>query len=413
MPSPFALPDSSLTASRLVPSDAFQLLYDTFRANRVRFFFTALGIVVGTASLILVVTIALTGKEYVVNQIQSIGANMIDAEYQGGGEDPVPDRLTIDDMYSVVQRVFGLKAASPVLELDNRVPIGGGNERDVKVLGVLPAYSTVRNLVVLSGRFFDDQDEEAHNKVVVVYQKLAEQLYGSVQKASGNIIKLNDLPFTVIGTFKESVDTFGQSEVTDNTLLIPYSVGRYFTDGPYVEQIYFSASDPALVVPVTNEIRNVIRSRHRPESNYIIQNLSAVIEVANRTANALTLVLLLISTVTLFVSGIGIMNIMLATVNARTFEIGIRKAVGATTSAIRAQFLSEAVLISFSGGFFGILIGLALPVALRYLTRYRVPISGLSVVVALLVSGVLGIVFGSLPAFRAAKLDPVACLRQE
>jgi putative ABC transport system permease protein len=293
------------------------------------------------------------------------------------------------------------------------VPIGSGKERDVRVLGVFPDYSAVRNLMVLSGRFFDAQDEQAHNKVGVITKQLAEQLFGSTDEAVGKVLNLSGLPFTVIGTFKERVDTFGQSEVTDNTMVIPYTVSRYFTDTPEVRQLYFSTAEPSMVLPVTEQIRKLIQSRHRSESVYTVENLTELVAVADRTANALTLVLLLIATVTLLVSGIGIMNIMLATVSARIREIGIRKAIGATNREIRFQFLSEAILISLVGGFAGVVIGLALPFSVRFLTEYRIPISGLSAIVAIVVSSLVGILFGTVPAARAAKLDPVESLRYE
>ena len=162
---------------KLVLGEIISFAYDTFCSNKVRFALTALGMVIGTASLILVVTIGMTGKQYVLNQIQAIGANMVYAEYQGGTGNVTPDLLTIDDMHAVLQQVPGIAAASPVVPLHERVPVGNGKERDVLVLGVLPEYSAVRNLVVLSGRFFDAEDEQAHNKVGVITQKLAEQLY--------------------------------------------------------------------------------------------------------------------------------------------------------------------------------------------------------------------------------------------
>src|SRR5277367_1417566 len=399
---------------KLVLGEIFSFAFDTFCSNKVRFALTALGMVIGTASLILVVTIGMTGKQYVLNQIQSIGANLIDAEYQGGAQrNTTSDLLTIDDMHAVLQQVNGIVAASPVVPLDDRIPIGGGKERDLRVLGVFPEYSSVRNLVVLSGRFFDAEDEQARNKVGVIQQKLAEQLYGSTGEAVGKVLKLSGLPFTIIGTFKERVDTFGQSEVTSNTMVIPYSVSRYFTDTPEVKQLYFSTAEASMVLPVTERIRKVIQSRHRSESVYSVENLTELVAVADRTANALTLVLLLIATVTLLVSGIGIMNIMLATVSARIREIGIRKAMGATNREIRFQFLSEAVLISLIGGFAGVIIGLALPFSVRFLTEYRIPISGLSAIVAIVVSSLVGILFGTVPAARAAKLDPVESLRYE
>jgi len=168
-----------------------------------------------------------------------------------------------------------------------------------------------------------------------------------------------------------------------------------------------------MVIPVTDQVRKVIQSRHRPESVYMVQNLTELVAVADRTASALTMVLLLIATVTLLVSGIGIMNIMLATVSSRIREIGIRKAMGATNRSIRYQFLSEAILISLIGGLTGVVIGLALPFSVRFLTEYRIPISGLSAIIAIVVSSLVGILFGTVPATRAAKLDPVESLRYE
>ena len=401
---------------RMAVGEILAFAYENFCSNKVRFALTALGMVIGTASLILVVTIGMTGKQYVLNQIQAIGANLISAEYVSGGEritNVTADPLTLADMQAAQEDVPGIIAASPVIPLGERIPIGGGKERDIQVLGVYPEYRIVRNLVVLSGRFFDAQDEQGHNKVGVITQKMAESLYGSQEDAIGKVIKLSGLPFTIIGTFRERVDTFGQSEVIDNTMVIPYTVSRYFTDTPTVRQIYFSVADPSMVAPATDQIKSVIQSRHRPESVYNVQNLTQLVAVAEKTANALTVVLLLVAAITLLVSGIGIMNIMLATVSARIREIGIRKAIGATNREIRFQFLSEAILISLIGGFVGVVIGLALPFSVRFLTEYRIPISGLSAIVAIVVSSLVGVLFGTVPATRAAKLDPVESLRYE
>jgi putative ABC transport system permease protein len=266
---------------------------------------------------------------------------------------------------------------------------------------------------VVTGRFFDQQDEQAHNKVGLITEKLAEELYGSPEAAIGRIIPLSHLPFTVVGTFRERVNTFGESEVTTSTFLIPYSVARYFTETSTVKLIYFSVSDPAMIEPVTDQIKQVIQSRHRAESVYNVTNLTQLVSVADKTANALTMVLLAVAAVVLLVSGIGIMNIMLATVSSRIREIGIRKALGATNREIRFQFLSEAIVISVGGGLIGVVIGLALPYSIRFLTEYRVPISGLSAIVAIVVSSLVGILFGTVPAARAAKLDPVESLRYE
>ncbi len=401
---------------KLAFSEILSFAVETFCSNKVRFMLTGLGMVIGTASLILVVTIGLTGKQYVLNQIQGIGANLIYAEYEGGAQhitSTAPDPLTADDMTAAREQVSGIIAASPVVTLGERIPVGDGKERDIQILGVYPEYHNVRNLVVASGRFFDERDEQSHTKVGLVTEKMAQEIYGSGEAAVGKIIKLSGLPFTVIGTFRERVDTFGQSEVTTNTFLIPYTVARYFTETPTVKLIYFSVADPSMVEPVTEQIRKVIQSRHRAESVYNITNLTQLVMVAEKTANALTLVLLAVAAVVLLVSGIGIMNIMLATVSARIREIGIRKALGATNREIRFQFLSEAILISVGGGLVGVVIGLALPYSVRFLTQYRVPVSGLSAIVAIVVSSLVGILFGTVPAARAARLDPVESLRYE
>lgn len=402
---------ATLRPPKLAIGESLNFAYENFCSNKVRFSLTVLGMVIGTASLILVVTIALTGKQYVLNQIQSIGANMIDAEYSGDSNGGTPDQLTMQDMYAVQEQVPGVVAASPVVPLD--FSMESGKVRQLRVLAVVPQYDQVRRLVVLSGRFFDQEDAQSYNKVGVVQKAFAEKEYGSVDRAVGQQIRLGGLPFTIIGTFREAVNTFGQSEVTDNTMLIPYSVGKYFNNTPYVSQLYFSAASPDMVEPVTEEVRRVIQSRHRPESTYVVQNLTQVLSLARSTADILTIVLLLVAAITLFVGGIGIMNIMLATVSTRIREIGIRKAVGATKSEIRFQFLSEAVLISFIGGIIGVLIGLALPFSMRYLTDYRIPISGLSAIIAVVVSCTIGVLFGTVPAVRASQLDPVESLRYE
>jgi putative ABC transport system permease protein len=389
---------------------------ETFRSNKVRFALTALGMVIGTASLILVVTIGLTGKEYILREINAIGANMITANYEGGtiyGGSSSNDFMTLDDMKAIRAQVPGIIAASPMIQLHDQVPVPGGKERDVLILGVSAEYQYVRNLVIPAGRFFDEYDSTTRNKVAGITGPLAIRLFGSEDAAVGKPIKLNGLPFTIIGTFRERVETFGQSEISDDTILIPYTVARYFTDTDAVKQLFFSMSDSERVPVATKEIGAVLQSRHRPESVYKVENLTQLLDVAAKVANALTAVLLLIAAVTLVVSGVGIMNIMLATVSSRIREIGVRKAVGATNGEIRLQFLTEAVLISLIGGAVGIVAGLALPVSLRFFTNYRVPISGLSVIIAIVVSSMVGVLFGTVPATRAAQLDPVESLRYE
>jgi putative ABC transport system permease protein len=238
-------------------------------------------------------------------------------------------------------------------------------------------------------------------------------MFGGEDSAIGQAVKVNNLPFVIVGVFKERVETFGQSEVADDTVVIPYTVARYFSGTDAVRQIFFSTADAGDVPRVTEQVKQVLQSRHRPESVYRVENLTQLLEVGAKTAEALTLVLLLVATVTLLVGGVGIMNIMLVTVRSRTREIGIRKAIGATSRAIRWQFLTEAIIISAAGGTIGTIIGLALPLSVRFFTSFRIPISGLSAIIAIGVSSLVGILFGTVPAARAAQLDPVEALRYE
>jgi putative ABC transport system permease protein len=392
--------------------------YDTFCSNKIRFALTALGMVIGNASLILVVTIGMTGKQYILNEIQAIGANMVYVTQEGTGnkaENTIAqeDLLSLNDMSAIREQVPGIRAASPLVELHDRIPVGNGKERDVLILGVSPEYLQVRNLDVPTGRFFDDEDTHSRNKVAVATQKFAIKQFGSEEEAIGRRIQLNGLPFTIIGTFRERVETFGQSGIADETLLIPYTVAQYFTGSEAVNQIYFSLGDSSDVPQATQQIRRVIQSRHRPETVYRVDNLTELLDVAAKSANALTLVLLLVAMVTLVVSGVGIMNIMLATVTSRIREIGVRKAIGATNREIKFQFMAEAMFISLAGGILGIMIGLALPLSVRWFTAFRIPISGLSAIIAIMVSTIVGVVFGTVPATRAAQLDPVESLRYE
>jgi putative ABC transport system permease protein len=399
-------------------SEILKLAIDSFRASKVRFLLTMLGMIIGSASIILVVTLGLTGKQYALNLLASIGPNMIEMQYNGGsvvGPDNTssPDFMTREDLNAVVEQVPGIVASSPMLEFHDSISVGGGITKDTMLLGVSPQYRVVRNLAVVSGRFFDDQDASAHTKVAVIVEPFAKTLFGSSTAAVGRSITVSGIPFTIIGVFKMRIDTFGQSEVSDQTILIPYSVARYFTGTDTVKEIFFSMKDSSLVIPASKQILAVIKNRHRPTSVYTAFTMTSIINVMAQIADMLTIVLTLAAFVTLIVSGVGIMNSMLANVQARTREIGIRKALGATTREIRLQFLTEAVFLSLCGGLVGTVLGLALPLSVGFFTPFSIPVSPWSAVIALATSVVVGVVFGTIPANRAAVLDPVQTLKYE
>ena len=399
--------------------ETLSLAIDSFRASKARFLLTMLGMVIGSASVILVATLGLTGRQYALGLIASIGPNMI--EMQGGGGNvtgpdnvAVPDFMTSEDMAAILEQIPGtIVASSPMLEFHDQLPIGNGQVREAMLLGVSPQYKEVRNLKVLAGRFFDDQDERTHAKVAVIIEPLAQELYGTSGQAIDQTVTVMGIPFTIIGVFKESVTTFGQSEVNNQTLLVPYAVARYFTGTNNLKQIFFSVTDPKAVEPTARHIENIIRSRHRPGNTFTAFTLTQVLDVMNKIATMLTIVLTLASAITLVVSGVGIMNSMLANIQARIKEIGIRKALGATSREIRLQFLTESVFLSLSGGLIGTALGLALPLALRIFTDFKIPVSAWSAIIALVTAVIVGVIFGTLPANRAAKLDPVTTLKYE
>jgi putative ABC transport system permease protein len=241
----------------------------------------------------------------------------------------------------------------------------------------------------------------------------AKERYGSTDAAVGQTFQILGIPFTIIGVFHEAMDDYGQSELADESVVIPYSVARYFIGTERVNDLYFSMQSMDEVPVAAREIVSVVSARHHAGSVYKAQTLKDLLTTAAEVADALTAVLVLVAAVTLAVGGVGIMNIMLANVRSRIREIGIRKALGATYREIKLQFLLEAVFISLSGGIVGTILGLAVPYSVRLFTAYRIPISGLSAFIALAAAALVGIVFGTLPATRAAQLDPVESLKFE
>jgi len=399
-------------------SDIVRLAVDSFRASKTRFLLTMLGMVIGSASIILVATLGSTGKQYALDQLNSIGPNKIELQYGGGtvsGPDntTTPDFMTLDDMDEITKQVPGIVASSPMLEFHDNVSLGGGVTKQTTLLGVSPQYKIVRNLVVVSGRFFDEQDDLAHEKVAVIVKPFAEELYGGANAAVGKTISVKGIPFIIIGVFKEAFDTYGQSEISDHTMLVPYPVVRYFTGTNTLKEIFFTMRDASMVVPASNRILAIVRSRHYAGSVYSAATLTDILSSMAKIADMLTVVLTLGAGITLIVSGVGIMNSMLANVQARIKEIGIRKALGATSREIRLQFLTESVFISLSGGIIGTVLGLALPLILGQLTPFKIPVSPWSPVIALSTSVLVGVLFGTIPANRAAKLDPVQTLKYE
>jgi putative ABC transport system permease protein len=390
--------------------------FQALRANPVRSLLTGLGMVIGTASVILVVTISLTSRDFILEQIEGIGSNIIFAYYVTGG----PTQPSADADYIKMADIMAIRnelradivAATGVMTNFDQMLIAG-KQQDVKVIGTDEDYAAVRNIVISSGRFLDPSDVAQRQKVALLTDILAERMFGSRAAAVNQTIRLYGLQFTVIGTFHEKVETFGQSEVERETILVPITVLRYFTPVERIDPMYVQVRSPGAVDRVAVRVQQIVEGRHRPGARYRVDTLTAILNAAQNISLILSAVLVLVSAITLVISGIGIMNIMLVTVTERTREIGVRLAVGASARDIQLQFLTEAMIVSLTGGLIGILVGVAIPLSAGFFADVKIPISPIAVVVAFGVSCLVGLVFGLLPANRAAHLNPTEALRYE
>jgi putative ABC transport system permease protein len=395
--------------------ETFSVAIDALRSNPLRAMLTSLGVIIGSASIVLVVTVALTSQKYVIGQIEAVGSNLVWVELINAGSkgQPLSYELTVDDMNAVKATVPGVTEVAGTRELPMSVVVNG-RERPVNLIGVTEGYQAIRRLVIPRGRYFDSSDMETRGKVCLITKALADRVFG-LDNPIGGTIRMGELTFTVIGVFRERVPTFGLSEVKDESVIIPLTLMKYYTGVDVLRVLYAQVDHPEDVSSVDRQMGLLLHSRHPAAAEYDVQTLAAILSAAKNISLALTIVLLVFAFIALLISGIGIMNIMLITVKERTREIGIRKAIGASRREILYQFLIEALLISGGGAVIGILVGVAIPAAIQPLLpgNLRVPVSPVSVLVAFIVSCSTGLFFGYLPANQAARLQPIDSLRYE
>jgi len=394
--------------------ETISVAIDALRANKLRAILTSLGVIIGSASIVLVVTVALTSRKFVLSQIEAVGSNLIQVELVQRPDKPQPlsYEMTLEDL-EAVRAIPNVIEVAGTRELPMTVVVNGV-ERPVNLVGVTEGYQAIRRLLVLRGRYLDAGDMEMRSKVCLITTQLADRIFGQ-ENPIGRPIRVGELTFTVIGVFRERVETFGLSDIQENSVILPFTLMKYYTGIEVVRLLDAQAARAEDVPSVERQVGQLLRARHPSEAEYKVLTLTAILNAARNISLALTIVLIIIAFIALVISGVGIMNIMLVTVTERTREIGIRKAIGAARREILYQFLIESFLISGGGAVLGILIGIAVPVAIQSFLpgNLRVPVSPLSVIIAFVVSCSTGLFFGYLPANQAASLQPVESLRYE
>ncbi|MGI8500533.1 MAG: ABC transporter permease [Hassallia sp.] len=391
----------------------------TLLSNKLRSALTMLGIVIGNASVIAMIGIGQGGQKYVNKQLESLGPNVIfvipgNQETQRISRD-VPKTLVLEDALAIASQVPTV--AGVTAELNSRQVVTYRNRNtDVNIIGTTPSFLVVRDFETAKGRFFSDIDMKRSNQVVVLGADLAEKLFGNANPI-GQQMRIKNASFQIIGVLTAKGSSVGadydEAAMTPITTSANRLVGKTSPYGLEVTYIVASAKNSDSVDAAEFQITNLLRLRHKviDENDFTIRTQKDALQTVGQITGALTIMLAAISSISLFVGGIGIMNIMLVSVTERTQEIGLRKAIGATQQDILLQFIIEAVILSAAGGLIGTGIGIGGIMLVGALTPLEAAISPVAIALAVGVSGGIGLFFGVVPARRAAQLDPIVALR--
>lgn len=401
----------------MLTGETFDTALHRFRTHPVQTALTLAGLIVGTSAIIVIVALGLTGRRFVMAQIEGVGSHLIWASYQGtvtsGVSRSLDDQITEADARAVAARTDLFSGVTPLLVLHGTVS-AQSRAADVSVLGTTPNYAAVRkNLRILRGRFLDEDDLTSRARVCVVSHPLYQDLFGNDDTAEKTIRTLG-MSFRVVGEFDKPVDTMGQGEVTNYSIFVPITVAWFFTPTHRVDTIFAEVRDFSRIPAAATALEDVLRDRHHRGSVFKVKTMTTVIRVARTISFGLIAAFIVAAAVSVVVGGVGIMNILLASVEQRTREIGVRMSVGARRRDILRQFLLEALLLGAVGSFLGVLVGLGLPLLARFLVHgVEIEISPLSAVFAFVFSCAVTLTFGVLPAYRAANLNPTEALRHE
>ena len=400
--------------------ESFLMAWASLVANKLRSLLTMLGIIIGVAAVIALVSIGNGVKQDIEDSISSLGSNLL-VVLPGAPRTPGarPSQgsmksLKISD-YEAIAKLEGVKAASPMTN-GSYVVIYQNKNWTTSVAGVNANFQDVNNWTMTSGRFFSDKNVQNRERVAVVGQTVVKNLFAD-EDPVGKEIRVKNIPFRVIGVLKSKGNgTMGNDQ--DDTVLIPYTTSMERVEGiDYLRRVYVVAKDDGGIDRLQADIENLLRVRHNIKDtnldDFNIQNMKSIMETVAQTTGTFTLFLGAVAAISLVVGGIGIMNIMLVSVTERTREIGVRKALGATYSVIVTQFLIEAVVISLMGGFIGIAFGIGASKVIGMVSGMSTVVSVPTIIMSFAFSMAIGLIFGIYPARKAAKLNPIDALHYE
>jgi len=401
----------------------FRIAFRALARNKMRSALTMLGVVIGVAAVIAMVSIGQGAQASVQAQIASVGTNLL---FVGAGSQNVggvrsgtgatnSNTLTVDDIEAIRREIPSVAMASPTVNTRAQLVFGNQNW-NTSVQGVNEQFPQIRKWVVQSGEFFTEADVRTAARVIVLGATVAENLFPGTDPV-GQMVRVRELPFRVIGVMaRRGQDAQGRDQ--DDNAMAPFTtVQKKLLAITYVQFAHVSAISPAATYTAQDQITDLLRQRHKlapnQENDFFVRNLTDVAEAADETNRIMTYLLGSIAGVSLLVGGIGIMNIMLVSVTERTREIGIRMAVGARSSAVRTQFLIESIVLSLTGGSIGIMFGIAISLLIPKMLGWPTLISFIAIVGSVIFSAAVGIFFGYYPARKAAGLDPIDALRYE
>lgn len=410
-------------------SNLFKIALRAIAANKMRSFLTALGIIIGVASVIAMLAIGQGSKKSIQENIAQMGSNMIminpGADRGPGGvrqDASSMETLKLTDYQSLKDECNYISAISPVVNKSGQF-IFGNNNAPSTIYGVNTDYLTIRQLSVDDGEMFTDEDIKASAKVCVLGQTVVDNLFPDGSDPIGRVVRFNSIPFRVIGVLKKKgYDTMGMDQ--DDLVLAPYtSVMKRILAQTYLGSINCSAITEGLTDKATDEITTILRRNHKlkdatdtqeaDDDDFNIRSQEELASMMNSTTDMMTILLGCVAGISLIVGGIGIMNIMYVSVTERTREIGLRMSVGARGVDILNQFLIEAILLSVTGGIIGVIIGVGSSYAIKFVAHWPIYIQPWSIVMSFAVCTFTGVFFGWYPAKKAAQLDPIEALRYE